>query len=91
MNKQKKSHRFLIAYDLLAPNVKEDDYSDLYDALEDMDAQRIQKSVWVVRTELNATQVFGQLQNHIHRYDRLLVTRIGDFMSRRGINKIKLI
>ena len=91
MSTQQKTHRLLIAYDLIEPNAREDDYADLYKTLKKMKAKRIQESVWALRTDLNATDAFTQLQGHLHGKDRLLVTRIGDFLSRGGINKIKFI
>ena len=86
---EKESPRLLIAYDLQKPNRTEEEYGELYTALESLGAKRIQESVWVVRTDESVAAMSHKLQRYIHLKDRLLVTCIGDFTSHKGINKIR--
>ena len=80
--------RLLISYDLRKPNNSEKDYAALYDALDSMRAKRIQESVWVVRTDLDAMDLFAQVESHFYPRDRLLVAHMGGFRNRMGISKI---
>ena len=84
-------HRLLISYDLLEPKRTEKDYKALYAALEALGAKPVQNSVWVVRSDADALDVFERLQGHFGREDRLLVVRIDGFRSRGEINKISRI
>jgi CRISPR/Cas system-associated endoribonuclease Cas2 len=83
--------RLLIAYDLLKPNYTPDDYKKLYAELDSIGAKRIQDSVWAVRTDADAFDVFDRLQRYIYRTDRLLVIRVNGFRSRGAINKLSRI
>jgi len=81
--------RYVISYDLRKPD---HDYRPLYDELDELGATHIQDSVWAVRTELTAKQVFDALWEHLHSgKDRLLVveTSKSNWTNRNGINKFK--
>jgi CRISPR-associated endonuclease Cas2 len=84
-------HRLLISYDLRWPTSSEEDYEELYKALAKIGAERIQESVWAVRTSKASHEIFEQLSHHIHAGDRLLVARIGGFKNVGGINLLKFI
>jgi CRISPR-associated endonuclease Cas2 len=81
--------RTLIAYDLRERSGNEREYGGLYLALESLGGARIQESVWVVRTAESVNAISLKLQGYIYPDDRLLVTRIGEFTSHKGINKIR--
>ena len=83
--------RLLISYDLLEPKRTEKDYKALYASLKSLGAKPIQNSVWVVRSDEDAFDVFGELQRYFYPTDRLLVVRIDGFRSRGEINKISRI
>ncbi len=83
--------RLLISYDLLEPRRTEKDYEGLYAELKSLGAKPIQNSVWVVRTDTEAFDVFEQLQRYFYPSDRLLVIRTDGFRSRGEINKISRI
>jgi hypothetical protein len=80
--------RLLISYDLLEPNRTQANRKSLYAALDSLGAVQIQDSVWAVRTEMSVAYVIANLQGHFGPTDRLLVAKISDFLSRRGIHKV---
>ena len=80
--------RILITYDLRKSRRTEEEYSDLYTALESMGAKRIQESVWVARTDRTAPAILRKLQGCIGKNDRLWVVKFTEFISRKGINRI---
>jgi CRISPR-associated endonuclease Cas2 len=81
---------FIISYDLQEPN-SEEDYKKLYDELDSMGAQRIQKSVWAVRTDSDSDSISYRLRKFVHDEDRLLVSRIYGFKNVNGINSLKAV
>jgi hypothetical protein len=86
----KSTHRLLITYDLQEPNSTEEDYADLYEALDGLRAKRIQESVWVVQTSLTPSELMADLQDHFHLTDRILIVRMNGFRSRNGEARISL-
>jgi len=91
VNVKNKIPRLLISYDLRKPNDSPDNYKALYAEFKSLGAKQIQDSVWAVRTNLTARDIFARVQIHLHLKDRLLVAYIDGFRSRRGINRISLI
>jgi CRISPR-associated endonuclease Cas2 len=84
-------YRLLISYDLQWPNASEDDYGELYKALAEIGARRIQESVWAVRSEKTPNELFKRLHRHLHAGDRLLVARISSFRSVEAIHLLKFV
>jgi CRISPR/Cas system-associated endoribonuclease Cas2 len=75
---------YLLSYDLREPNF---DYKSFYDALNAMEAKRIQNSVWGVRTTSSAEVVYKYLLRHMHSpEDRLFVVMFDKTQSFRAIN-----
>jgi CRISPR/Cas system-associated endoribonuclease Cas2 len=60
---------FVVCYDL----IKTTDYSNLIDALENMDSVHTQESVWYVSRLGSARNLLDTLKPHIHEDDRLMV------------------
>lgn len=62
---------YLISYDLLKP---EQDYEGLISAIEELDsAIRIQKSVWLIDTNLDEKEIFRRLYRYIDSNDRIFI------------------
>lgn len=62
---------YLISYDLSKP---EQDYEGLISAIEELDsAIRIQKSVWLVDTNLDEKEIFRRLYRYIDSNDRIFI------------------
>lgn len=80
---------FIISYDLRKPDC---DYEPLYDTLYEMGAKRIQESVWGVRTNSTADEVFDVLWERMpNEKDRLFVIpfdKDGDYRNH-SIIKLK--
>lgn len=77
---------FLISYDLRKPD---HDYQPLYDELDALNAKHVQDSVWGIRTDLNAKQVFEALWQHMHNAkDRLFVVTFDKSEDYKSINAI---
>lgn len=65
------TYTYVISYDLRKPDK---DYDPLYTALGKLGAQRVQESVWGVRTGKSATAIHSELWQHLHsEKDRLFV------------------
>jgi CRISPR/Cas system-associated endoribonuclease Cas2 len=79
---------YIVSYDLRKPDF---DYQDLYDALEQWRATRVQDSVWVLCSSATAAGIFDSLWLNMHNErDRLLVTEMGgSWKSENAITKIK--
>ena len=69
---------YMIGYDL-QPS-KEEDYENLFTALEGIGSGYWDclDSTWLVITEKTATQIRGELKQHLKDGDRLLVMRYGE-------------
>ncbi|HVZ79921.1 MAG TPA: CRISPR-associated endonuclease Cas2 [bacterium] len=79
---------FFICYDLAKAD--ENEYSDLFEVLEAMGAIRVQKSVWVVKAEKSASEIFEKLKSYFpDDQDRLLIGNVDGWSSRHSMNKIK--
>jgi hypothetical protein len=83
--------RYVISYDLRKPNYTDADYQELYDELDSIGAKHIQDSVWAVRNDASAKDIFNVLWAHMHQVrDRLLVVETTDnFNNINGITKFK--
>lgn len=80
---------YLISYDLRKPDF---DYDPLYKALDKMAADRIQDSVWGLRTKRTAEEIFDNLWQHMHNAkDRLFVIPIDPDAQYRATNSMKKI
>jgi len=81
--------RYIVSYDLRKPNYTEEDYQEMYTRLGELNAKRIQDSVWAVRSDYTAEQIFDYLWKHMHQAkDRLLVAAAdGDFKNIHGFGK----
>jgi hypothetical protein len=67
---------FLITYDLVGADVSSTNYQHLREAIEAYGYYaEVQKSVWFVRAQATAEQVFDDLWQYMHPADRLLVVR----------------
>ena len=80
---------FLVCYDLRKPNYKESDSQDLYRELDWFDAKPIQDSVWAIRENSTSAEIFNKLRPHMHKKDRLLVTKLSGFQNIHGITALK--
>jgi len=80
---------FIISYDLRKPDF---DYDGLYEQLEALEAKHIQDSVWAVRSNYSAGQLWNVLWKHMHsERDRLFVVpfdKTNQFHSKNAINKL---
>ena len=83
---------FLISYDLRKPDYN---YDPLYAALAEIEAKHIQDSVWGLRTDSTATQVFDFLWQHMHNEkDRLFVVpfnKASGYKAKNSMNPLKSI
>jgi CRISPR/Cas system-associated endoribonuclease Cas2 len=79
---------YLVSYDLLKPD---HDYKPLYAELGNLNATRVQESVWVLCSDRSASDILKSLWMHLHsKKDRLLVAQMnGNWASKRAIEKIK--
>jgi CRISPR/Cas system-associated endoribonuclease Cas2 len=77
---------FIISYDLRKPDY---DYQPLYDALDEIEAKHIQDSIWAVRTDSSAIQIFDYLWRYMHNEkDRLFVVPFDKAKSYKAKNSI---
>ena len=83
---------FLIIYDLRKPDF---DYEPLYAVLAEMNATRLQTSLWGVNTTSTADEVFERLWPHLNGgvggTDRLLVmlfNQDGDYKTINSMNRL---
>ncbi len=81
---------FSVCYDLIKPDF---DYQPLYEALDQINAQRIQDSFWGVNTTSSEEVVFDYLWQHMHSSkDRLAVIPFhsnGGYKSQNAITPFK--
>ncbi|WP_395391443.1 hypothetical protein WBP07_12545 [Novosphingobium sp. BL-8A] len=66
---------YIVAYDLVNDK-DEQDYQELWDALDGLDSVKIQLSLWFVSSDLSATGLHDQLKAHMHSDDRLFISEI---------------
>jgi hypothetical protein len=67
----------LVTYDLVGANATEDDYKELIAAIEAYaDAVRVQRSVWLIRTDDDVKAVRNALREHLRSDDRLLLAEL---------------
>ena len=71
---------FFIAYDIDESN--EEEYKDLWKELEDSGAKRVQKSVWVLRSQESANSLRKAISETVGEEDRLLVIEKKDWSAR---------
>lgn len=79
---------YIISYDLRKPNF---DYKPLYAALAEMDAERVQDSVWGVDTDSSGPEIWDYLWQFLHsERDRLFVIPFNkkDYKSKNAISKL---
>ena len=81
--------KFVISYDLRKPDYTEEDYQELYDELDSLGAKHIQDSVWALRSDSSAEEIFDRLWEYMHQKDRLLVAATGQFKNIHGITRFK--
>ena len=67
--------RFVISYDLNRPG---QNYTTLWEALEQLGAQRILQSQWIVRRNTSAQELNNFVWQYMDQNDRLLVTCLDD-------------
>lgn len=68
---------FVISYDLRKPD---HNYDPVWGELERLKAKRIQESVWVVKSDKTAKDLFEKLWPHFHNEkDRLVVVGISSW------------
>jgi CRISPR/Cas system-associated endoribonuclease Cas2 len=80
---------YLISYDLRKPDF---DYDDLYAELANIHAKHVQDSVWGVRTNQTATEVFDRLWTKMHNAkDRLFVVTFDKSQPYKSENAITLL
>lgn len=81
---------YIISYDLRKPDYN---YQPLYDALAEWGAKHVQDSVWGLRTDASAEQVFDDLWKHTHNEkDRLFVVTFDkeqNYKAQNSINQLK--
>ncbi len=66
----------LISYDLVGTEETSQDYEDLIAAIEAYGTYaKVNKSVWIIRTNNTVSQVFDDLRQHMDGNDRLFVIR----------------
>jgi hypothetical protein len=67
---------YQVSYDLQKP---EEHYEDLFEELDDFKrAQRIMDNAWLVRSSKTADEIYGQLEEHLFRKDKLLVIEVSN-------------
>lgn len=66
------TNSYLITYDL----IKRKNYPELFKALEEFDYWHCLGSVWIVKSELNSTEIRNLLQAHIDSDDKLIVVKL---------------
>lgn len=70
---------YLIAYDLIDENTCSSDYVNLYKKLETLGyCCHVQKSVWLLHSNLTAERVYHMLIGWIKDEDKLIVSEIKD-------------
>lgn len=78
---------YLISYDLKYPDA---DYSTLWAALRDWEAENVLKSQWVLRSPDTAAQVKNYVSSHVRSIDEVLVVNLskgGWSSNRRKISR----
>jgi hypothetical protein len=77
---------YIVSYDLRKPDF---DYQPLYDALSEINAKRIQKSVWGVTSSYKARAIFDHLWKHMHNtHDRLFVVPFDSEEPYKAMNSV---
>jgi CRISPR-associated endonuclease Cas2 len=66
--------KFYVAYDLDKPG---QNYQNLWDELDSLGAQRVQDSVWVLKSDNTESEIRDTLKQHIDQNDRILVVKSG--------------
>jgi hypothetical protein len=69
---------YLIAYDLTTPNDTPDNYDSIINAIKSQFSGwcHIEKSVWLVDSELSASALRDELKGYLHADDILFVARL---------------
>ncbi len=68
---------FLIAYDLRSPNDTPEDYERVIGRIKTkFNWCHLEKSVWLVESALNATEIRELIQPFVHSMDALFVARL---------------
>jgi hypothetical protein len=74
---------YVICYDLRKPDY---DYQPVYDELNSLSAKHIQDSVWAVKSDKSAKELFELLWPHFHNEkDRLMVSAITSWWGIHGM------
>jgi hypothetical protein len=69
--------KYLITYDLVGTNETSADYGRLIEKIKSYPLWgKVQKSVWVVKSEKTASTVFDELDEHLDSNDRLFVVKL---------------
>ncbi len=85
MEKHKKTYidlekaQYMVAYDIDEDNKEE--YPKLYELLEEFNATRIQRSVWVFNNSKTTKELLNIFKDHIKKEDKIFVTQIANFIS----------
>lgn len=64
---------FLLTYDLRQPG---QDYDKLTDAIKALDSNHIMQSVWLIKTDMERTDLFNRLHGLITKNDEMALVEI---------------
>ena len=68
---------FVVAYDLHSPNDTGEDYERVIKCIkDDFNWCHLEKSVWLVESALNASEIRESIKPALHNGDRLFVARL---------------
>lgn len=76
---------FYVAYDLDRPG---QDYPELWEELESLGAQRVQESVWVLKSNKKTVELRDTLKRHIDQNDRILIIKSSFWAAQRNMTNV---
>lgn len=65
---------FIVSYDISEEN--RDEYEELWDQLDDLESQKVQKSVYLVAAKASQYALYERIKNQLGSGDKLLVAEI---------------
>ena len=80
---------FFVAYDI--DESHENEYEDLWNDLKSFNAKRVQKSVWALRSDKDATSLRDTFEKRLREGDRLLIIEEKHWSSFNSMHKISSI